>query len=767
MDSEPNHEARTSVSIDEKNVAVPVMPAIPVMATPVLPVEKIRALSFPRGMTEHDELQDIENLGHRYDSNLIPMFEKRASATILEVFYDFWVVAVLGIFMNVHAVSDPAALWSYIGYISLVWFNWFLVGCFDVRYVTDSIFSRVARTLHLGVIVGFGVVAPNYDPTKQNKGTWQCMSLILMVSRLVLVLEYSTILWHIRKFKKGRLPLLAALSFHFVAAMVYLGVSFRFEDGRNSNAYIAWYLLMALEAIIQLGLALYSKVLSFNGTHLAERMTIFTMFILGEGVMVVMDSVVNIVKNNGWTPSTIGVLVAAVGTIYIVFMLYNDWMVGYSRLVNWRQLAWTILHYPFHVFLLLFIKGSAQFMIWWKVTQVEAGIDDKFDHTFDNLNVEYVTSEDVVSSLNKTVQDVWTEYKPVWSIVMDEVDYWFTELRAIDDKEWNIPDDQNTEEFWNTYRNALDYIRIAVVNSVFGNFKIDAIQDLYDAGDLDKLDIHEANAKAYDATTERFYLVFQYVFTCAGLALITMTILYLLIKRQRNSRRVSIFFYIRTAIFFLLGIGMSLVTLLSLDWDNKGRYYLYTPWLLPTLCMVFIVLIILTHIPQPPPAVVLSRVPNPLRKWTGGRGGDQTGAAEGMIRAPTYGSSTMQRLRGFVGGKKTSTSYSASSNSGGGQYSQVHVTEMTMNPGSRHSSGSMHEHGITPPPSNNVAYDPYTWNSPQQTPPVSTQYYGAAGYAPQGQQQQQQTFQQYEQYRPQQPYQQQGQQQQHAPHPGY
>lgn len=104
-----------------------------------------------------------------------------------------------------------------------------------------------------------------------------------MVSRLVLVFEYLTILWHIRKFKQGKLPLLAAIVFHFMAAMVYLGVSFRFEDNRNSNAYIAWYLVMALEAIVQVGLSLYSKVLSFNGTHLCERMTILTMFILGEG----------------------------------------------------------------------------------------------------------------------------------------------------------------------------------------------------------------------------------------------------------------------------------------------------------------------------------------------------------------------------------------------------------------------------------------------------------------------------------------------------
>lgn len=104
-----------------------------------------------------------------------------------------------------------------------------------------------------------------------------------MVSRLVLVGEYLTILWHIRNFKKGKIPLAIATGFHFLAAMIYLGISFRFQDGHNSQAYIAWYVVMLVEALIQLGLSLFSKVLSFKGTHLSERMTLFTMIILGEG----------------------------------------------------------------------------------------------------------------------------------------------------------------------------------------------------------------------------------------------------------------------------------------------------------------------------------------------------------------------------------------------------------------------------------------------------------------------------------------------------
>ncbi|KAH7024376.1 uncharacterized protein B0I36DRAFT_161900 [Microdochium trichocladiopsis] len=596
------------------NVSVAVMPSIPLMATPVLPLDKIRALQPMPDMTEEDELQDIETVDRRSEADLVPVFQKRAAASILEVFYDLWVTANLGIFMKVHDVGNSAQLWSYIGYISIVWFNRFILLCFEVRYATDSIFERFALTLHLGVLVGFTVVAPKYDPEHQVKSAWQSMSLILMASRLVLAVEYATVLWHIRKFKQGKLPLLVVLASHLVAASIYLGVSFTFHDSSNSQAYNAFYVVMAFEAVVQLGLSYVYSVLSFEGTHLAERMSFLTMFILGQGAMVIMDSVVNVVKNNGWSSSIIGVLISGVVTVYFVFMLYKDWTVGFAKLVDWQQLVWSILHYPFHVFLLLFIKGSTQFLLWWKVTEVEDSITYKFDHAFDALDVPYVTSADVVASLNQTIQEVWQEYKPVWSTVEDEIADWLGQVNTIPDAMWNDAD-PTTDPHWSTFSNAINYLRIAVVNSVFGNFGIDAIQGLFSSGQLESLSLDDANQKAYDNTTEQFYLVFQYVFACAGMALITMTLLYILIKRKPTSHRNAVYFYVRTAVFFLLGIGLSLVTLVSLD-DNKTSNFLFTPWMLPTLCFVFLFVIILTHVESPSKIVFFPPLSKPVTAYT-------------------------------------------------------------------------------------------------------------------------------------------------------
>jgi low temperature requirement protein LtrA len=126
-----------------------------------------------------------------------------------------------------------------------------------------------------------------------------------MISRIVLCIQYSTVIWHIRHYHKGRIPLALAIGVHFAAAMIYLGIGFRFEEGRNSRVYVVWYILAACEALIQLGLAWYCKVLTFTGTHLTERMTVVTVVILGSGgVTNIAKNVMLIVSNDsGWSKS--------------------------------------------------------------------------------------------------------------------------------------------------------------------------------------------------------------------------------------------------------------------------------------------------------------------------------------------------------------------------------------------------------------------------------------------------------------------------------
>lgn len=206
-------------------------------------------------------------------------------------------------FSQVHEVSNLEKLTSYIGYFCLLWFTWALVGLFDVRFVADSIFERIARAGHLGVMIGLAVVAGDFHPHSQDRKTFQTLSFCLMTSRFILAIQYATVIWHVRKYPRTKRPLALMAMIHFVAAVVYLGIAFSFTE-HDSLIYIAWYILAFVEMALNIGLSLVSDVLSLKGTHLVNRMILLTFIIIGEGVIIVCHTVAKIVVNsNEWSQS--------------------------------------------------------------------------------------------------------------------------------------------------------------------------------------------------------------------------------------------------------------------------------------------------------------------------------------------------------------------------------------------------------------------------------------------------------------------------------
>ncbi|KAI0132380.1 hypothetical protein BJ170DRAFT_246355 [Xylariales sp. AK1849] len=563
--------------------------------------EKIaRATSVGLGAQRGDP--DVEDLGFRYKADHdCPAFIKHSASTNYELFYDLWFVANLEVFSSSKGVSKESDLYSYIGYLSILWFTWFLVGMFDVRFVTDSIFERIIRTAHLGVMVGFSVVVTNFDPEKQEKKAFQTLSIILMVSRLVLVIQYATIIWHIRHYKKGKYPVAAAAVIHFVSAMIFLGVTFRFEDGKNSRVYLVWYIISACEALLQLGLAKYYNVLTFTSTHLTERMTILTVIILGGGVTSVAKNVVLIVKNAaGWTGATIGVLTSAIATMYFFFMIYFDWM-NHHHLSGWRQLTWSILHFPFHVALLLFMEGATQFMIWWKVNEVEDWVGIEFNtlvETLDTSNAT-ITSELVASSMNSTVQEIFAVYPSTYTLTDQRVASLLADIASFNESYWYADPGQFPHEDaqWDYDTTELVY---TIVNSLFVNFKIDPFDG------MDEQDPTKMQDAAITDLNTRYNVVFEFAYATAGLVLMLMTIMFVLTKKHGW----TLFIIFRTALFFIMGLGLALIVLLASN-EQYGLNYLLTPWLLPTICIVFFVVILLSHLPHPPPLFFKGKAKRP------------------------------------------------------------------------------------------------------------------------------------------------------------
>ncbi|KAH8681008.1 hypothetical protein BX600DRAFT_445505 [Xylariales sp. PMI_506] len=649
------------------------------IATPVVSHEKT-ARAAEMELSHHGKEPDVENLGIQYSEDPeCPEFVKHSATTNYELFYDLWFVASLEVFASTKQISQKDDLYSYVGYLSIIWFTWFLVGIFDVRFVTDSIYERVIRTAHLGVMLGFSVVVTYFDPENQDKTVFQTLSIILMVSRLVLVVQYGTIIWHIRHFTKGRRAVAAAAGVHFIAAMIFLGITFRFRDNKNSRVYVVWYIVAACEAILQLVLAYFFKVLTFSRTHLTERMTVLTVIILGEGVTNIAQNVAVIVKNSAaWTSATIGVLTSAIATFYFFFMIYFDWMSNHHHLSGWRQLTWAFLHFPFHVALLLFTEGGAQFIIWWKGHETEVFTANQFYNVITVLGQEDqpVTTQLVLDSLNNTMSSIFEVYPITYIQTAETIDNIMTNISNFPDEAWYKENSTYETQFIYDITELL----YTVINSVFVDFEVDPFEDMdFTSGSLDDL-----QNQALEEINVRYHTVFQYTYVTAGLVLMLLVTLYALSKRHGWTP----FVILRTVFFFLLGLGLALVELINRNVEYSLNY-LGTPWLMPTICIVFFVVLVLWHLPHPPPLF------SPGQKR--GRGGS------------SWASRWPYRRRGGRSNRSTASSHGGSVT----VYSGVHVDE----------DGGAEVPAERP---RSQIYDPHTWQGAENA--YYTNYGEGLGY---------------------------------------
>lgn len=88
----------------------------------------------------------------------------------------------------------------------------------------------------------------------------------------------------------------------------------------HEKTYRAFYVIAGAEMVANIGISSVWKVVSFQHTHLVERMSLLTLYILGEGVIDVLKSIGLLAKTNNiaWSPGTIAVIFSSC-TIIVSF----------------------------------------------------------------------------------------------------------------------------------------------------------------------------------------------------------------------------------------------------------------------------------------------------------------------------------------------------------------------------------------------------------------------------------------------------------------
>ncbi|KAL2837802.1 bacterial low temperature requirement A protein-domain-containing protein [Aspergillus pseudodeflectus] len=503
-----------------------------------------------------------------------PQFEHYEATSNIQLFFDLFFVANLSSFTSVHEINSRDTLASYIGFICVLWFTWCQVTLYDVRFATDSIFERIAHACHFGVMVGLAVIGPNFL-TPDGWGPLQQLSLILMVSRVILLCQYGSTLFFTWRYRKTRAPLIVVMMSLVVAVFVYLGISFAFYKRTAYDAYIAWYVLAVAEVVLAVAVAALWPAVSLWKTHLVERMTCLTLIILGEGIIGLTGTIGKIQKLDGkFTATDIGTLISAVLIIYLIYQLYFD-SIRLEPISGRRQHLSAILHFPFHLALCLAMEGTNQVLLW---VHISGDIGKIFDPFLNALLDGTTTTPQLQTIFTEMLNDVFSRFDTT-DVVFNEVQHSLNETLA-------LPATADPSELLVT---GLDAVTEAM-KTVIEGFGWEAPTEIEGEG-------IEGLEAAFTAFTSVFKITFGYFTICTGLILIFIAV-FSLLSLQPGSHHSSEnrLRYICTGTTMAVGLGIALLSLTTRSGagENLGE----SPWAIAGLMLILLALLVLNHLPR-------------------------------------------------------------------------------------------------------------------------------------------------------------------------
>ena len=533
-----------------------------------------------------------------------PKLIQHHEASAIQLFYDLFFVANLCTFTGVHEVNDGAskyinvetrlrlliltALKSYIGFFGVLWFTWLQVTLFHLRLGVDSAFERICKGLQFGVMTGFAVVGPAYkvDWSSANDAAFaikafKMLSIILMISRLVLAIQYAWALIHLRSYKRAILPLLIHVVILLITASVFLGLCFMINVDNTSRCLVGWYVTLGLESGAILLLAGNWKFLSFRRTNVVERISLLTLIILGEGIIGLCGSVQKTGNDQNWGPDIVGMIICGIVVIYAIFMLYFD-QIEHIKVGTIRQQIWIMCHFPMHVTILFTVEGSAQLIIWRKLIDQWSGLRDglaKIAAGISLSNVDDAGLQSLAENLNETFHSFYENFERG----VNEMKY-HPDIKLLHNNMQAIADlstsDMTSPEIKNQ---TLDYIQETFASAAILAGKNMGVEAPHHFAHSD--DVNDILDGLLDKT---FGTVFTYFFVAAGLCILMTALLFVLGRRHKTKTD-----YANVAVRCFFGIGLALIATMNANDGTSPAFsnYAASPWMLPTVAIVFAVVV--------------------------------------------------------------------------------------------------------------------------------------------------------------------------------
>jgi low temperature requirement protein LtrA len=280
---------------------------------------------------------------------------EQRKVTWLELFFDLIFVAA------VSQVAEPlrheyrlAGLVRFAPLFTRIWWAWTGHAVFSTRFDADDILQRALTLLQMFAVAAMAANAKDALDSRPSAG----FAAAYAAMRVVLVAQY----FRARHVPNARPLTTRYLAGHGTAAILWLASAFVPAPER----FGIWALAFAIDLGTPWLAVPHSVKVPPDAAHLPERFGLFTLILLGESVVAVMQGMES---QEDWTPAAAASAFLGMGISFLIWWWYFDGVSGASErpVLSKRDAlrfhVWNYAHFPLYLGIVILGVGLQRIVI--------------------------------------------------------------------------------------------------------------------------------------------------------------------------------------------------------------------------------------------------------------------------------------------------------------------------------------------------------------------------------------------------------------------
>lgn len=304
----PHHSRSHALELQEQGVTS----NVPFVIEDITIAQDEPLILFPIKPLERNDFENLKLLRLPKDDFPGNQVNEERGASWMELIFDVFFVAVLRILAETphYTVNELLIL---IFKFWVIWWAWLSSILYDTKHDTDDLYHRVGKIIQILGVAGFAL---SIEEALSNTFFANLFAISNILIRIVLLSNYTIVtissvteknfrspanissgkssgisrylkqlmklIVNLKRPKK-HLPTTASL----LISIILFGASCAFDDGNSisSARIITWSVAMAFETVAKYYSMTLGYQVPFSGSHLPERMGLFTIIIIGEGII--------------------------------------------------------------------------------------------------------------------------------------------------------------------------------------------------------------------------------------------------------------------------------------------------------------------------------------------------------------------------------------------------------------------------------------------------------------------------------------------------